>query len=214
MDSLRKKETWLGVILAVIFEQCLQALLKLIWPYVGASFNKVAAVLSFGSEWVRDAPYRAAALDPAPLSSLSLMFVVTTGASIGFGVLLAKTVHGILPMRLVLAKALPTDERLRIVRQRKIRFFLRVVILTFALLIFQTLVVGSSMLNSAVLTRRVFEADLKILAPHISPAECAALEAQFALMESKKDFSNVLHRMELLAVAKGAVLRPELHSTD
>lgn len=69
--------------------------------------------------------------------------------------------------------------------------------------------VVTSVLSQAVLIRRVFEADLRIISPFLTEAEEERFRARFAGLSTRAEYQRVAAKMRQVASMHGAKLRPE-----
>ena len=198
------------LVLTVVIGKAFEACISRVSPFTVLFLNQVVSVITFGSTWVKDAPFRAAAMNPYPLPGLMMLFLAVS-------LLLLLCSRSFLHMgrtvlsrtrcwRLMRVRLRRTSNRGTLAERKKLRetsrVFTFVVPASIALISCELLLIGSVMVNNAVLARRKFETNLKILGPYISPIEQATFEARFAAMERYQDYQAIRSDMKSSAVAR------------
>lgn len=203
-DDPRGKEHWwrrpapvsiagvllMGVIGSSLYDMAIK-------PGIGSVGKYFLTVVTLGSESIRNSVYASAALDPTSRAQITTL-------SVCVGIFSAFTIAAILipGLRRKLNAEGAQGDAFR-ASSRRLRKHLIVLVLA------STLMVNAItlMLSQSISIWRTYNANLKILAPHISDSERALLEARFASVKTKDEYVMLRGDMAAIAKAKGAELR-------
>jgi hypothetical protein len=172
------------------------------------------------STTVADLPYSTAALNPYALPSLIILLLIVASIP-GFGI--QPLVRPLVEWRLdryvtpssdALVTSSETVESEQAARSAalKVSKILKVaslVLALFCLFVFMVSYVTFGIVNRAIAIRRIYEANLDIIAPYVSSQERLQLQAQFAAMTIKRDYIAIRLRLETIASKNAVKLRPE-----
>lgn len=208
----------IGVILLSILANALWEII--LRPGMGGLGRLAMGAITLGSTRMRDAAYANAALDPSMIPATVLLYLFVVWAP--------SAVLGVASARLMLAvRRGATDKLISVVEERiaegdragaeqelkKVEQKIRST--RIRLHGFEVLLVGIALaagmttftvINQAVLIRRVFTANLTICVPAMSAEQVQAVQASFAGMTSKTDYSAVERRLKDVAAAHGLTL--------
>jgi hypothetical protein len=84
-----------------------------------------------------------------------------------------------------------------------------IILAVYGFLIFSFAVVSFLVVNRAIAVRRIHDANMQILAPHISQNDFSRLRGQFAGVNTKEEYNAIRLELERLAMTKGLRLRIE-----
>ena len=177
--------------------------------------SRVVFITTLGSHRIQDAPYSMAALDPSPF----LLMLTVAGLSITAFVLTLSPLIDFFAGRAaehVLRRSrqafLKDDAANGDAYRAHIRSTTKKLLLGAGTLIavqLLLLAIGLSVVGKAIEVRRVFVADVAILAPYIETRERLQLESDFAGMSSKQAFQKIKADLERLAASYKLTLRNE-----
>jgi hypothetical protein len=180
-------------------------------------------LITLGSERVRDAAYTSAALDPSPLPPLLLLIVVSIIPLIA-AFMMGFMEFGMSPIIRWLDKpstnpALGDDKNhtekgeesrtwreAQKIRRFKIRRRLSIFFIIYCCIFFLIIFVGVSIVNQAIVIKRVFDANIRICAPYLSDKEEKRLRARFAAMNSRIDYIAINNDLKQVASQNGISL--------
>lgn len=213
MEDWRSKKAWLGTALVAVVAWIVAHILDLFTFEAIGIWRKLLALISLGSAHVRDLPYSTAAMNPYPLPSLILLFllcVFPTGALVG-------TIVGrmfLAERRAKLNQLLainPPDEANAKLRDMQVtlkrKLFLLLTLPTSLIAIYALIPLG--IINQAVLIRRIYEADRDIITPYLTQDQKIRLQADFSAIDTKAEFDSLMNRIRSIAIAHGVKLRSE-----
>jgi len=166
-------------------------------PGINIFAETVFNILTLGSQQVKDFSFNTAALDPTSTPALILLIV-------------AASLAALLPFdRLIQKRLRRAKTNVDVSDPRKI-FVLKWIVLPL-LIIFQMALVflPLNIFNQAILTWRVFNADIAIVAPVVDEEQIKALRAQFASMHSEDDYRAIHKELSVIAENKKIRLRSE-----
>lgn len=190
-------------------------------PGITRAGRFLLTVLTLGSKTVRDTPYSSAALNPYSLPALQCL----TFAIVGFStlMLLPVLIFSRRPgtdkyageLRHELDRIPSADERIELLQSkltsllRKRRYLIAFQVVLTAVVV-GVMYVEASVVNQAVLIRRIHDANMQIIEPYISAQELSRLRGQFAAVTSQADYAAVRFQIEQVATAHGIRLREEV----
>ncbi|MFA6052465.1 MAG: hypothetical protein WC762_07720 [Methylobacter sp.] len=191
----RAPATVIGVLLFGILGSALYDFF--IKPGINIFAETLFNLLTLGSQQVKDLSFNTAALDPTSIPSLTLLIE-------------AATIAMLLPMNKTIQRKIRRNRQTRLnndkINPRKV-FFLKWIVL-FPLLLGLTFVT-LNIFNQAILTWRVFNANIAIIAPIASEETIKELKAKFASMRTELDYRAINIELKKIADSKKIQLRDE-----
>lgn len=152
---------------------------------------------TFGSQQVKDYSFKTAALDPTSLPSIMVLIALVSFV-MNF------------PLRaLIRARARKSDDVKNETNKISSLVLRRIVLLSVLTLHVAIVFVPFNIFNQAVVAWRVFNSNLAILAPEIAQQDILKFKAEFASMESERDYRVLEAKLERLAQTKKLNLRAE-----
>jgi hypothetical protein len=201
-----KRRVAIGVVGTILLGAAGSALWEMIFkPGLTGSARAFASLTTLGSRRVSDWVYQSAALDPAAGASVGALFLFGyIPLWVAMGWIWADPLARITSRRYLLTFQSPR-KRLNALKRIRQRWFWSLIL---AVCLLMTLP-AAYLINRAVIARRVFVANVAILAPHITDAEYKRLYAQFSAMRSRSDYDNVERRLnELARVSRVKLVTP------
>lgn len=198
------------VILAIAVSVIYDMLVK---PGISTASRILLDFLTLGSETIKDFAYERAAIDPTPLSALSLYLILVMVLSFP----LLDIVFGYVPVFGVKKRIRelnsklddaseedrkPLEEEIRGMRA-KLRRKLLLIFVPTVLCVF----VFSSIHNQSVLIWRTFHAHVTTVAPYIDESERLHLMSRFSIMTSEADYESIESDIQQIAESAGIQLR-------
>lgn len=180
-------------------------------PGIGACGRFFLSVMSFGSNFAKDQAYASAALDPTPIPSLLLLFLI-------LGLL------GSIQLTLSIGRLLKTkitkeieaqendDEKLRLVDKKlvtlnKLHSKLNKVEIVSVVLFLIFVVWSLSIQNQSILIWRVFHADIRTATPYITEGQKIVLISQFSQVKSEDDYQPISDFFDTISTTNTLVFR-------
>jgi hypothetical protein len=171
-------------------------------PGLGWIVSSILAFAGFFSRTVSDLPYSSAALDATPLPSLLLLMLAALVApSLYSGPMIRWYLKHHVDPRLEAAGGL-----------EKIVTFRRILTgLTIGFTLFLTASGGLAftVTNKAIAIRRTWEANLTLLAPHVSAERLLQLGAQFSAITSREEYRSFEGQANQIRTLSGITFRKE-----
>lgn len=211
MTAMHKWKNWLSwtTVGLLILGWIVNRLLDLTVSGTLKVWSHVLQVATLGSQKMRDLPYESAALNPYPVASLVLLFLVVAAIGLSASFLAGYTTGTYRAWRIrnktqsQLARNsidAPSYSAAREHVRWRLQFgaFTVVAILAADGCIF----VPFSILNTAVAARRVYEANRDMVAPYVSPMDLLRIQGEFAAMETKDNYLSVMHRIQKIGDAQ------------
>jgi len=229
-DNPKQRWTWPHPLLTLVGTILIGAIGSGLWeigikPSLIWSGQLALDIITFGSTAAKDNAYKAAALDQTSIPAARL-YAMTIGLFSAPLVVFLMYEFGMSPnriRRIALSNSTTEehhtfDERLsrieEITEQLK-GYRKRLAIVRRSLLVILGVLIGFVFVrhmihNQSLLIWRSFNADLKQCAPYLTPDEEELIEAQFAAIQTKKDYSKILGEFAKIADKNHIVL----HSTS
>ncbi|MFL1583698.1 hypothetical protein NKZ05_04320 [Stutzerimonas stutzeri] len=187
--------TIIGVVLLGIAGSALYDLF--VKPGINIISKALFYFFTFGSQQVKDYSFKTAALDPTSLPSVIVLI-----ALVSFVINI--------PLRtFIRARAQKADD-VKKEANKSISLVRRRIVLLFVLIFNVAIVfVPFNVFNQAVVAWRVFNSNLAILAPEVAQQDILKFKAEFASMESERDYRVLEDKLERVAQSKKLNLRAE-----
>ncbi len=171
-------------------------------------WESIGNILDFNMRKAVDASYSSAALNPYPLPSLVLLLTVgVVGAGILFSTVVVALIDRIRARQKVDGIVQHATDSL--IMRRFFKYVLKPIVVIIA--IYGVILIYGSLfvVNHAIFTRRLFETNLKIIAPFTSEKDIYSLRSDFSRVKNREDFIHVYKRMQNIAEQNSVELRKE-----
>ena len=176
----------------------------LVRPGVTRLGRLIAHVMTLGSMALRNAPYASAALDPTPLPALAgYMLLTSFPLGVATAIVLRGYAHYLFRHR---QKKLGATDVHRESERRVSNHTLFALAATMVVGLTAVSSISYSIVDRAVLIWRVFNTDMRICAPFLTPGETAMLQSTFARMTTEADYEKVHAILEAKAKAHNVSL--------
>ena len=208
------------MIIAALIDYLLNLILNSAKPGVTRAWAAFIYVISLGSHTIRDRPYEMGSMRPdliILLLPMVLLAVLPFGIFVGFqlGPPLARKVLRPISKQAELIKDRSYDAEEVVALRRKMNN-LTTLIKTINWILWSIMVVASilvlSVVSKAALVDRVFETNLRIIAPYIGEYGTTEMNAEFASVTTKAEFVVLLDKMQKVAKAHMVKLRNQTDS--
>ena len=195
---------WRRILLAIFGAIVVGAVGSGVWdvvakPGLSSAANLLLRILASGSDKIRDLPYSMAALNPYSLPSLLLFLACASAPAYACG----RATISLLPDRLYMKLFL--DEEVWRRRQRQ----LAGVLFLYGFVLIAVGFTSLSILNRAIAVRRIYDANMEIIAPYVPSEEVLRLRSEFASMVSQADYFALKAQLKAVAAAHKVRLRDE-----
>jgi hypothetical protein len=197
-EIFKSKKFWAAVIASLIAKEIMTRLSVMTASGAVRAWSRILFLVSLGSERVRDTPYASAAINPYAVPTLllivGLFFLFVIVLIYFFLFIYGQLIKG------YLNRNKPEDRQANkgFWKDGKLRTGNVLLLLTATIysgLLIYAAIIPIGVVNEAVLARRIYEANRDIAAPYLTSSELVQLQSDFAQIETKAQYKNLMNRL-------------------
>jgi hypothetical protein len=208
MDNLKSTKTWAFLLIAGLVEWIIIHLLDAAKYGTAALWGKLLGIITLGSKKFQDLPYSNASLNPYPVPSLIVLFIMIAGIG---AYLTARMFRMTVPVALqllpdrwrgILQKHASVDvtEDAEAIQAKMLRnLVMKCLVYVVVLSLLELACIYNIVIISAIAIRSGYETDRDMVAPYITPDERVEIQSQFAQVNTKADFQKLMDRLQVVA---------------